>query len=163
MSINSRKYNKGKPSYGQKNDPYASGIARGMDLSLELVREGGEALLASEMAIRKRTGIQPDSTLADLDKTLDSIIKHVMMQAFCLSVAAVHDVFGIGPKRMASYFEAYTEATKLLLKGRDGGALWTDYAAEIRQVYGVEIKAKREGVFVIPVEKPDKKQKKGVQ
>ena len=163
MSINSRKYNKGKPSYGQKNDPYASGIARGMELSLELVREGGEALLAQEIGIRKKSGIQPDSKLADLDKQLDSLIKHVMRQAFCLSVAAVHDVFGIGPKRMVPYFEAYTEATKLLLKGRDGGALWTDYADEIREIYGVEIKAKREGVFVVPAEKPGKKQKKGVQ
>ena len=156
MSIN-RKWNGGKASYSDKNDPYASGIARGMEISLELVKEGGEALLAQEIATRKKTGVQTDGKLADLDKQLDSLIKHAMRQAFCISVAAVHDVFGIGPKRMAAYFEAYSEATRLLLKGKNGGALWTDYADEIRKTYGVEIKAKKEGVYVVPAKKKEGK------
>lgn len=132
----------------KKYSEYSRGRMEGMAFALSVVEGGGVEALRKEVALRGATGINPNHKFADLDAQVDSITAWALKRTFILSVASIHDAYGIGPTRMQKYFDAFSEATRLLMKGRHGGAFWTDYASEIRKIYGVELSANTEGVII---------------
>lgn len=121
-----------------------------MRFALSLIEEGGIESLRRELELRGATRINPYGRFAELDREadIDAIMAHAIKQVFITSVAAIHDAYGIGPKRMQGYFGKFDEGTRLLIKGLHGGALWTDYQSSIRDIYGVTLSANTHGVII---------------
>lgn len=141
---------------------YQEGFLDGMLLACVIAREDGLEALEDDVKKRNRTGICPGGRFRDLDNQVDSITRWVMKRVFLISVASIHDAYGFGRVRLQRFFDCFSEATRLLMKGVHGGTLWTDIAGELADVYGIELTANSEGVIVkeLAREKPGGKGKR---
>lgn len=120
----------------------------GMRIALELVKQGGAELLEGEIHAREQTGVNPPVPLGSLDSQMEKVLTHAIRQAFCISVGAIHDCYGFGPKRIQPFLDKFSEGTSLLMKGFNGGALLKDYVKEIEDTYKITLWANRHGVLI---------------
>ena len=120
----------------------------GMKLALELVKKGGAELLEGEIRAREQMGVNPPVPLGNLDSQLERVLIHAIRQVFCISVGAIHDCYGFGPKRLQPFLDKFSEGTSLLMKGFNGGALLKDYAGEIEDTYKITLWANKHGVLI---------------
>lgn len=109
----------------------------GMVSALDIVKTHGVEALEKDIEARKRTGINPPMYYFDLDKCVDEIRQWSLKRAVVLFIAALHDEFGFGLGRLRRVMDKVAEGCALI---QTGEATWWDYAREIDEQLGVQIK-----------------------
>ena len=115
---------------------YERGREDGLDLARRIVREGGLEALERECKFRNVTGIHTSLATKDLSKASEKM-KELFADSFMiLSLAVLHDEFGVGEKRCQRFRTGLDRAADYI---NDGLAEWVDYVQSIKDELNIEL------------------------
>lgn len=118
-------------------DKYQSGRMDGLLMAQRIVREGGAEALDEEIRFRGASRIHAGLAKKDLIKNSDALKEMCFDMALVICVAALHDEFGIGEKRMMRFIDKVQEGLTYLA---DDYAEWGDYVREISDQIGIKMR-----------------------
>lgn len=118
---------------------YERGREDGLDLALRIVREGGLEALEKEIRFRGVTGIRTSLASKDLDKASRKIKEMTLDTFTILSIAALHDEFGFGEKRINRFMRKLEEGAEYLM---DDLATWQDYIDSIKEQLNIHLEVR---------------------
>lgn len=120
-----------------KLSQYQQGRMDGMLLAQKIARDGGIEELDKEIEFRNITGIHTGMAVKDWNDNIKEHTVRCFEMAIMLSVASMHDQFGIGKTRMERFLAEIQEWLQLLAQDY---ATWPAIAEEIAKQVGIEVK-----------------------
>lgn len=120
-----------------KVDMYAQGRASGLQLALEIVKDGGIEALEKELKFRNTSGINLPLARKELDAACDKIKQRTCATIGLLSIATLHDEFDFGEKRAKRFWKRFESKAECISENM---ATWDDYQKMVKEELGLEIK-----------------------
>ena len=118
-------------------DRYAIGRMDGLLLAHAIVHESGIEALDAELKFRGATKVHTAIAKKELIKASEDLKEMCFDMALVICVAAIHDVFGIGEKRMLRFIDKVKEGLDLI---SDDYAEWGDITREISNQIGIKMR-----------------------
>ena len=121
----------------KKEDIYAQGRAYGLKMALDIVKRDGIEGLEKEIRFRNNSGFNLPLATREMNQVTDKIKMRTIDTVKLLSIATLHDEFGMGPKRLQRFFNRFDLKAECIMADL---ATWDDYQKTVLEETGIDMK-----------------------